>query len=218
MQGKNENRRGRYALKSRWEENLNSNLWGILIVGVLLLVDMLTKILADVYFNMPDSPKTIEVIPGYLDFRISYNQGMAFSMGQDAPIEAKLALVIGTGILFVALFAFFLFADKRRTWLRLSLLFVVAGGIGNFIDRILYLADPNLLAGVRDMVRLKIWFMDFGVCNFADFFIVGGAIALMCALLFFDGSAIFPTTKKYKALAKEYEENEKRKQKAKEEK
>lgn len=204
-------------MKSRWQENLRSNLWGILLLGILLLVDMLTKILADVYFNMPDSPRTIEVIPGYLDFRISYNQGMAFSMGQDAPFGAKLALVIGTGILFVALFAFFLFADKRRTWLRVSLLFVVAGGIGNFIDRILYLADPNLLAGVRDMVRLKIWFMDFGVCNFADFFIVGGAIALTCALVFFDGAAIFPMTKKYKALAEEYAKNEERKQKAKEE-
>ena len=214
MQGKNENGRGRYALKSRWEENLNSNLWGILIVGVLLLVDMLTKILADVYFNMPDSPKAIEVIPGYLDFRISYNQGMAFSMGQDAPIEAKLALVIGTGMLFVVLFAFFLFADKRRTWLRLSLLFVVAGGIGNFIDRILYLADPNLLAGVRDMVRLKIWFMDFGVCNFADFFIVGGAVALILAILFFDSGAILPVGK-YKALSKEMEEAEKAKKAAK---
>ena len=146
MQGKNENGRGRYALKSRWEENLNSNLWGILIVGVLLLVDMLTKILADVYFNMPDSPKAIEVIPGYLDFRISYNQGMAFSMGQDAPIEAKLALVIGTGILFVALFAFFLFADKRRAkkdkWRipekRLFLVAAIGGSIGSILGMQLF--------------------------------------------------------------------------------
>lgn len=205
------------ALKSRWKENLNTNLWGILLLGVLLLVDMLTKILADVYFNLPDSPNRIEVIPGYLDFRISYNQGMAFSMGESAPASAKIALVAATGVLFVALFALYLFADKRRTWLRVSLLFVVAGGLGNFIDRILYLMDPTLLAGVRDMVRLKILFMDFGICNFADFFIVGGAIALMCALVFFDSAAIFPMTKKYKALAKEYEEKEERKQKSKEE-
>lgn len=217
MQLKNESGRGMDALKSRWKENLNTNLWGILLLGVLLLVDMLTKILADVYFNLPDSPNRIEVIPGYLDFRISYNQGMAFSMGESAPASAKIALVAATGVLFVALFALYLFADKRRTWLRVSLLFVVAGGLGNFIDRILYLMDPTLLAGVRDMVRLKILFMDFGICNFADFFIVGGAIALMCALVFFDSAAIFPMTKKYKALAKEYEEKEERKQKSKEE-
>ncbi len=217
MQLKNESGRGMAVLKSRWKENLNTNLWGILLLGILLLVDMLTKIWADVYFNLPDSPNRIEVIPGYLDFRISYNQGMAFSMGESAPASAKIALVAATGVLFVALFTLYLFADKRRTWLRVSLVFVVAGGLGNFIDRILYLADPTLLAGVRDMVRLKIWFMDFGICNFADFFIVGGAIALMCALVFFDSAAVFPMTKKYKALAKEYEEKEERKQKSKEE-
>jgi len=65
---------------------------------------------------------------------------------------------------------------------------------------------------VRDMVRLKIFMFDFGVCNFADFFIVGGAITLMAAILFFDAGAMFPLTKKYKALSKEYEEREEQKQ------
>jgi lipoprotein signal peptidase len=105
--------------------------------------------------------------------------------------------------------------DKRRSWLRTSLVFIVAGGIGNFIDRTLYLMDPTMLAGVRDMVRLKIWFMDFGVCNFADFFIVGGAIALMLAIVFFDAWAIYPLTDKYKALVKEYEEKEEAKKREK---
>ena len=59
---------------------------------------------------------------------------------------------------------------------------------------------------------------DFGVCNFADFFIVGGAITLMAAILFFDAGALFPLTEKYKALSKEYEEKEEKKQEAKREK
>ena len=50
-------------------------------------------------------------------------------------------------------------------------------------------------------------FLDFGVCNFADFFIVGGAIAMIFTLLFFDTDAFFPKGK-YKALAKEAEEAE----------
>ena len=72
--------------------------------------------------------------------------------------------------------------------------------------------------GVRDMVRLKIFMFDFGVCNFADFFIVGGAITLMVAMLFFDAGALCPLTKKYKALSKEYMEAEERKQEEKREK
>ncbi len=193
-----------------------SHLWGILLLGLLLLIDMLTKIFADVYFNMEGSPDSITLIPGRLVLCITYNQGIAFSIGSDAPQAAKIALVAVTGVIFVGLLVFYFLLDRRRTWLRIAIIFIVAGGIGNFIDRVLYIADPNLLEGVRDMVYLKIWFMDFGVCNFADFFIVGGAIALMLALFFFDGAAVYPLTKKYKALAKEFEEQEEAKKRAKE--
>ena len=199
-------------LKGIDRDALKSNLWGMFALGVLILIDMLTKIIADAYFSMEGAPGKIEFIPGYLDFRISYNEGMAFSIGANAPIEAKIAIVVGTGLLFVAILVFFFMLDKRRTWLRWALIFIVAGGIGNFIDRILYLANPSVLAGVRDMVRLKIWFMDFGVCNFADFFVVGGSIAFALAIIFFDGMAIFPLTKKYKAMAIVMEEQEKEKQ------
>ena len=57
-------------------------------------------------------------------------------------------------------------------------------------------------------------FLDFGVCNFADFFIVGGAIALIVSMLFFDTDAFFPVGK-YKALAQEAEERAEAKAKAK---
>ena len=204
---KNQNGGGRDALKSA--------LWGMLLLCVLLLIDMVTKIAADAYFSQAGAPDSISLIPGYLEFRISYNTGIAFSIGAGAPEWAKIALVIGTGVTFVGLTVVYFMLDKRRSWLRAALVFIVAGGIGNFIDRTLYLIDPTMLAGVRDMVRLKIWFMDFGVCNFADFFIVGGAVALMLAIVFFDAWAICPLTDKYKALVKEYEEKEEAKKREK---
>ena len=55
--------------------------------------------------------------------------------------------------------------------------------------------------GVRDMVDLDRF--GFAVCNFADFFITGGAATLVLALLFFDRDALLPMGKKYKALAQE---------------
>lgn len=194
---------GRYSLKG-------SSLWGLLLFGVLLLVDMLTKIVADAYFSQPDSPNTIEILPGYLELCITRNRGISFSMGSGAPEWAKIALVAATGVLFVVFGIAYFKMDKRRVWIRVALVLIVAGGVGNLIDRAYYRVwDPATYpAGVRDMVRLKIWFMDFGVCNFADFFIVGGAIVLILAMLFFDGSAIWPLTPKYKALAKEMEERE----------
>ena len=97
--------------------------------------------------------------------------------------------------------------DKRRSWLRTSLVFVVGGGVGNLIDRVYYRVwETGVSGGVRDMVDLSRF--GFAVCNFADFFITAGAIMLALSLLFLDTDSIFPATKKYKALAKEAEEKE----------
>ncbi len=191
-----------------------SSLWGILLFGILVLVDLLTKIIADAYFTK--YPDTIKIIPGWIELELSYNRGAAFSManGWDAP--AKIALIALTCVMFVAFAVYYFVMDKRRTWVRVALVFIVAGGVANMIDRVYYRVwDPDTYpAGVRDMVMLNMLFAS-AVCNFADFFIVGGAITLVVAMLFFDAGAIFPLTKKYKALSKEAEEAEERKQAAK---
>lgn len=188
-----------------------SNLWGVLVFALLLLIDMVTKIVADAYFTA--HPGVIKVIPGWIELTISYNRGISFSWFENATMEQKFALVASTAVLFVIFAIVYFKADKRRTWMRWALVFIVAGGVGNLIDRAYYQVwDPNSYpAGVRDMVALNMLFA-FPVCNFADFFIVGGAIALMLSLLFFDGGAIFPLTKKYKALAKEEVEKEEARQ------
>ncbi|MBR2622701.1 MAG: signal peptidase II [Clostridia bacterium] len=205
------------------EKKKNTWLGGALLLVILLLIDMVTKIIADAHYDVGDP--FFKIIPGYLEWGLAYNRGISFSMGSDAPIPAKIALVAATGVLFVVFAIYYLKLDPRRKWVRVALVFIVAGGIGNLIDRVYYqvwepfsVNDPSTWDGVRDMVRLKIFTFDFGVCNFADFFIVGGAIALIVAILFFDAGAIFPLTKKYKALSKEYEELEAQKQQKKSEK
>lgn len=198
-------------------------LGGALLLVILLLIDMITKIVADAYYDVGDP--YFQIIPGYLEWGLAYNRGISFSIGSNAPIPAKIALVAATGVLFVIFAVYYLKIDARRTWLRVALIFIIAGGIGNLIDRVYYrvwepfsASDPATWDGVRDMVRLKIFMFDFGVCNFADFFIVGGAITLIASMLFFDAGALYPLTKKYKALSKEYQEAEEKKQEEKREK
>ena len=200
-------------LKKSW----NVWLWGALLFIGLVAVDLVTKIVADHLWD-PGDP-SVKIIPGYLELCLTYNRGMSFSIGYYAPTGAKIAVIALTAVLFVAFGAYYVILDKRRSWVRMALVFIVAGGVGNLIDRVYYRVwDPNSFGGVRDMVRLKIFMFDFGVCNFADFFIVGGAIALMVAMFFFDAGALYPLTKKYKALSKEYEEREEKKQEEKREK
>ncbi len=180
-----------------------SCLWGLLLFGILLLIDMVTKVAAHEYFSRPSAPAKVDVIPGWISLCIGYNDGIAYGIGSDAKTWVKLAVIIGTGVLMAVFAAMYFCVDKRRSWVRVALVFIVAGGIGNLLDRVYFRVwDETALYGVRDMVDLSRF--GFAVCNFADFFIVGGAIALVVSLLFFDTEAIFPVGK-YKELAKEAE-------------
>ena len=208
MSTKIEKEGSRYSLKG-------SSLWGVLVFALLILIDQITKYVADVYFNMAGVTPVVLIPNGVLSRCISYNPGIAFGGFGDSGAPAKIGIVVGTAVLMVALGVLYFKMDKRRSFMRNSIVFVVAGGVGNLIDRLYYQIWVPSELGVRDMVQIDFGnlfglnnFLDFGICNFADFFIVGGAIALLLAFLFFDRDAFFPLGK-YKALAKEEEERQK---------
>ena len=186
---------------SRW--------WGVLLFAILILIDQVTKVVADVYFgNVPSAKDSIAIIPGVIELTMEYNRGIAFSMFSDIGKIGKIAIVAGTAVLMAVIAVVYFKLDKRRTWLRFALVLIVAGGVGNLIDRVFYQVwDPATATGfrdgVRDMVRVDFKIVDFGVCNFADFFISFGAVAFILSLLFFDKDALLPVGKKYKALAAE---------------
>ncbi len=185
-----------------------SCLWGMLLFGILLLVDMVTKIAAEEYFSQKPVGYKIEIIPGWINLCITYNRGIAYGIGNTAPLWAKLAVIIATAVLMAALAIAYFKMGKSRAWIRIAIVFIVAGGVGNLIDRVYYrvwdvstaVVDPLVADGVRDMVDLSR--LGFAVCNFADFFICGGAVALVVAMLFFDKDAVFPIGK-YKKMAEE---------------
>ena len=200
---KTQNDGGKASLKG-------SALWGILVFALLILIDQLTKRAADVYFHTEGNPRVIELIPnGVLSLCISYNPGIAFGGFGDSDASVKIGIIVGTAVLIAVMTVLYFKLDERRSFMRNAIVFVVAGGVGNLIDRLYYRIWVPSEFGVRDMVQIDFgnlfgWenFLDFGICNFADFFIVGGAIALIFAFLFFDRDAIFPVGK-YKALAQE---------------
>ena len=190
-----ENDGGRYSMKG-------SVLWGILIFLILVFVDQITKFFAVAYFG-EDTFTKVEIVPNLIYVCLSYNPGIAFSMFGQSEGWVKGFITVITAGLMLALTVFYFCVDKRRAWLRNALVFIIAGGVGNLIDRVYYQIWIPSAYGVRDMVDLSAF--GFGVCNFADFFIVAGAVMLALAMLFFDADAVFPMTKKYKALAKEQE-------------
>lgn len=178
-----------------------SCLWGMLLFGVLVVIDQLTKAFADAYFSAEGAPTHIDLIPGWLGICIKYNPGIAYGLGSSAPEWAKLLVVIATSVLMLVFAVTYFRLDKRRGFMKVAIVFIVAGGVGNLIDRLYYRVwEAEALFGVRDMVDLSRF--GFAVCNFADFFITGGAIAFLLSFLFFDKDALFPLGK-YRHMAEE---------------
>lgn len=182
-------------------------LWGMLLFFILILIDQLTKLFADVYFNSTGAPNQITLIDGWLWLRITYNRGISYGLGANSSSALKIAVIVLTAVMMAGLLVWYFRLDKNRRFMRLALVFVVAGGVGNLIDRVHYRVwDPTTKLGVRDMVDLSKF--GFAVCNFADFFITAGAVMLVLSLLFFDKDAVFPIGK-YKKLAQAEEAEEK---------
>ncbi len=194
--------------------NKGSAWYGVLLFAILVLIDQLTKVIADVYFA-GDPTRYMTLIDDKLGLCISYNRGIAFGNFAGSSELVKIGIIAGTVALMGGLTALYFGIDKRRSMLRFALVLVVAGGIGNFIDRVYYQVwNPETLLGVRDMVRWNIIF-DFGVFNFADVCISFGTVFLVLALVFFDTDALFPLGKKYRGLAKEAQDKAEAKKQAK---
>ncbi len=187
--------------KEKFAPLKGSCLWGILLFLILVVSDLVTKIVAEIYFTQPNAPTKVDIIPNWIHWCLTYNRGIAYGMGDTSPMWAKLCVIGGTAALMLVCAIVYFKLDKSRGWIRTALVFIVAGGVGNLIDRVYYQVwDISTFPyGVRDMIDLSRF--GFAVCNFADFFITGGAVALVLSLLFFDREAMFPVGK-YRAQAK----------------
>lgn len=142
----------------------------LLIVGLLVGVDLLTKEL--IYQPIADGANDIILIPGVLRFTAVENTGASFGIFKDA----TLALSIVSLITVVAVTAFLFFAvPYRRKLLDAALILIIAGGIGNLVDRF-------ALHYVRDFIYFEL--IDFAVFNVADSCLTIGCILLIIFVLF----------------------------------
>lgn len=122
----------------------------------------------------------ITLIDGFLDLTYSENTGMGFGLGQDS----TLGITIMTAILIVAILGYLIFFKKEKAYIRIPLIMVAAGGIGNLVDR-------TQLGYVRDFFEFT--FMDFAIFNIADVFVTVGAIVLILGLII---TLVFPSKDK----------------------
>lgn len=172
---------------------------------VLILVDLLTKIFEERYnWNFIVIPNFIEVEGG----SVHRNPGCAFSFLANASWGQGF-LIAMTFILLAVLIAVYIFLPERFTLIKVALSMIIAGAIGNLIDRLAY-------RQVRDFVGVNM-FGNMVFCNFADFWITFGTALAILDIMFINEFALFPLTKKAKAAQAKHKENEENKEIASEE-
>lgn len=155
------------------------------VFAVLLTADLVLKVCAEKYgWQFTVIPGLIEVV------RVQHNSGAAFSFLADKP-WAQTFFIVLTFIMLALMIAAFLLIPKRFVVLKVAIIMVAAGAVGNLVDRLAF-------AYVRDFVN--VWmFGSMACCNFADFWIVFGVIVAVIDLLFLNEWAVFPLTKSAKA-------------------
>ena len=141
----------------------------LLAAAILIGLDQLTKHWAVVFLK---GQEPLVLWPGVFELRYCENPGVAFSL-----LEHQRWIFIPVTLVVAVLFLVMLLRSElcRHGMFRVSCVLILAGGIGNLIDRIAY-------GVVTDFLYVKL--IDFPIFNVADCCVVVGAILFFSFLLF----------------------------------
>ncbi len=146
-------------------------LWiDLLIAALLLALDQFTKYL--VTLHLKNQPPLV-LIDGVLELQYFENTGIAFSLFQN-----RKAFILITGFLVLAIVLFFLFRvprQKRFGMIHVLMSVLVAGALGNIVDRIRF-------DYVVDFISFVL--IHYPIFNVADCYIVVSAILLFLLFMF----------------------------------
>jgi len=148
------------------------NILFLLLSALLIAVDYFIKLWAQNVLQ-PMGPK--EIIPNVLSLVYHENFGAAWGI-----MQGKRGLLLIVTSLMIGIFIFFLISGRVKNWLaRTSISLIIAGGIGNLIDRAF-----NEGGFVVDYIYFEP--INFPIFNFADCCIVVGTILLMIYIIFIE--------------------------------
>lgn len=144
---------------------------GLLSVILLVVLDQITKHLAVLHLKKASS---FSLIPEVFELSYLENHGAAFGILQGQKTFFVAMTVI---VLIILIFLYIRIPDtKRYTYMRLILILLISGAIGNFIDRCLH----NY---VIDFFYFKL--IDFPVFNVADIYVTTAAVLLILLFIFY---------------------------------
>lgn len=137
------------------------------VIAILIVLDQLVKSYVVQNIALGEIKSWI---PNLVSLTYLQNRGAAFSILQDQQLLfAVITLVVVVGAIW------YLHKHMENSfWMVLGLTLIIAGGLGNFIDRISQ-------GFVVDMFHLD--FINFAIFNVADSYLTVGVIILLIAML-----------------------------------
>ena len=171
MQGVGADRRKRIAVE----------IVSLVVISILIAFDQIAKL----HFSRTLAfGEKLNVIDGFFYFTYTLNTGAAWSFLADVS-WGQLFFKILTVVALIAFSLFYVFvARKGYKWLRIALILVISGTIGNFIDRL-------AIDAVIDFIGFTFGTYNFPIFNLADSFLVVGVIMIIIQYLFIDENAVF---------------------------
>ena len=140
----------------------------IILTIVFLILDIISKLLIDYYFELNDSKV---IINNFFYITKVYNEGASWSIMWGM----RILLIIISILVLIALFYYQKkFIMNNRNILSFSLLY--AGIVGNLLNRLIY-------GYVIDFLDFKIFGYNYPVFNIADICIVIGIFLLIIAII-----------------------------------
>lgn len=139
--------------------------------AVLVVADQFTKLWA---INHLQKIGTMPIVGDYLRFTYAGNTGAAFSI-----LEGQHLLLIAVPLVMSLICIYFLVTRKLHSVIGdISLMLIIAGGIGNLIDRIF----RGFVVDFIDLAKIH-----FAIFNVADSCVTVGAVLLVIYVLVHEG-------------------------------
>lgn len=155
----------------------NSFIW----LGVLILfLDILSKNLVIQHGQEILAQGGIVLIPNFLRINYLINQNIAFGISLGSPLVTQIVFSI-VALVIVAVIIFVLARkwDKINRYYKACLMMIIAGALGNVIDRLFYSASYLNMAGATGVVD---WIDFYGIWGF-NFNIADSAVVVSVFML-----------------------------------
>jgi len=148
--------------------------WVVLVASVAILVALDLWLKAWASANLLGEHRTL--ISGFLGLTYFRNTGAAFGL-MSGVNAGRWILSILKVVIISGLFLFYnrIPAEKIFWAIRIPIILIIAGGLGNLIDRV-------WLGSVRDMLVFE--FVNFPIFNLADMYVVIGCFVGIFVMLF----------------------------------